>query len=244
MKKLLLTSILLSVCLFTGCTKSYNTAEEYAADMQTVRSSLGNYTIEAQQSDGIKTYDMKSYFKDNKWKTENLSNPNDVTGLLYNGEEVLSFSKANRIAMSIPFKKIFEGKNDEDSKMALDIMTKLTNPAGVLMYWDKLQSDKDNKTVWVVDNKLTTKNNFPCRMLTSENIGEMCISDKYGIAVYSKLNIETPKGSGKYRAVETNVKTISNEPIDSSKLNLPEGVKKISMEEIFKNIASKLNEKK
>ena len=47
MKKILLSLLIISVCLFTGCTKNYKTVSEYSDAMSAIKNKLGDYTIDA-----------------------------------------------------------------------------------------------------------------------------------------------------------------------------------------------------
>ena len=232
MKRNLLFVIILSLCLVTGCTKHYKTVQAYSDDMSALRQKLGDYTIEAIITTDDADINIKSYMKGSKWKTETSKNNGKTfqEGILYDGNEVYSYSKKDNIAMSIPFKQMMkkEGVNDE-TKLAL--VMRMINPTGILYYWDVLEAtgSLDNLCSF---GKITKKNNFPCRMILYKYGGEVCVSDKYGIAVY--LKTQTPKQGN----VEYNVKSINTSPISDFDLGLPAGIRKMSMSDLFQNLAN------
>ena len=231
MKKVLIPALLVCMCLFTGCTKKYDTVKDYSNAMKEVRANLGDYTIDAEISSSDMNINCRTYKKGDKWKTETSKNDGKTfnDGILYDGDEVYSYSKQQKFAMIIPFKQIM-AKSGTDDKEALDVMMKMVNPTGILFYWDISESENSNNEIWTFG-KITKKNNYKCRMLNNISGGQVCVSDKYGIAVYAKIH--TPKQG----EVEYNVKNISNKTIESSYLDLPEGVQKMSMADLFKNMA-------
>ena len=235
MKKSLLFTLILCTCLFTGCTKNYKTVDEYSTAMKEVRNQLGDYTIEAKIMTDDGDVDCISYKKGDKWKTETSKNNGRVfnDGILYDGKEVYSYSKKHKMAMSIPFKQMLQksGVNDNES---LDMVMKIVNPTGILFYWDLDEIKGQDGSSWTFGKNIK-KNNFPCRMLQHADGAEVCVSDKYGIAVYAKIS--TPQKGN----TEFNVKTIKNTPILDSDLGLPKGVKKMSMSELFRSMAKMMD---
>ena len=232
MKKFALSALLIGVFMFTGCTKNYKTFEEYSDAMEEVRDKLGDYTVETVISTPEADINCRTYKKGEKWKTETSKNNGKTysDGILYDGKEVYSFSTVNKMAMSIPFKQMLskEGANEDNIEMVM----KVINPTGILFYWDLDDLGNkggDNNSISL--GKITAKNDFKCRMISYKAGGEACISDKYGIAVYLKIN--TPEKGD----IEYNVKTILNNSLNDSDLDLPEGVKKISMADLLQNMA-------
>ena len=230
MKKVLVPALLLCMCLFTGCAKKYDSIKDYAQAMQEVKTKLGDYTIETVISSKSLNMNCITYKIDNLWKTETSKNGGKdySDGILYDGHEVYSYSKIQNVAMSMPFKQILEQKG-EDNEKAIDVIIKMINPTGILFYWDLDDMVENGSNGWDFG-KMTKKNNYKCRMLHHKSGGEVCVSDKYGIAVYAKIN--TPKQG----EVEYNVKNISNKPLNVSDIGLPEGIKKMSMLDMLKNM--------
>ena len=235
MKKILVPALLICMCLFTGCTKKYDSVKDYSKAMQEVRAKLGDYTIQTVLSSREMNLDCITYKKGDLWKTETSKNggKNYSDGILYDGNEVYSYSKSQNFAMSMPFKQMMP--KNEDGEKALNIVMKMINPTGILFYWDMEDIVKDDSTGWTFG-KITKKNGFKCRMLNHKAGGQVCVNDKYGIAVYAKIN--TPKQG----EVEYNVKKIENKTLTNTDVSLPAGIKKMSMTDLFKNMAKMAEE--
>lgn len=237
MKKKIILTLMLCACLFTGCTKKYNTVDEYAKAMNEVRKNLGDYTIETIISTNNTENYSKSYLKNEKWKTE-ISKNNGKTfddGILYDGKEVYSYSKSQKIAMSIPFRQMFS-KLGADNKTAYETVMKMINPVGILFYWGSDELKCKDCSLWEFG-RVTKKNNFKCRILRHKDGGEICVSDKYGIAVYAKIS--TPqKGESEF-----NVKKINNSYLSDVDLDLPSDVKQMSIADLFQDMANMMKTK-
>lgn len=233
MKKNFLCLIILCLCLVTGCTKNYKTVQEYSDEMTALRKQLGDYTIEAViTTDDAETY-VKSYIKDPKWKTETSKNNGKSyqDGILYDGKEVYSYSKKENLAMAIPFKQMIAKEKNVDAKTT-DLVMKYINPTGFVYDWTTGATNLDNDLKF--GDKNVVKNEFKCRMILSKtDDSSICVSDKYGVAVYAK--IKDPK---KDSYIEFNVKKIENNPLTENDLNLPAGMKKFSMAQLFQNMAN------
>lgn len=237
MKKNFLWLIILCMCIVTGCAKNYKTVQEYADEMSALRKQLGDYTIEAViTTEDAETY-VKSYIKDPRWKTETSKNNGKSyqDGILYDGKEVYSYSKKENLAMAIPFKQMIEKKQKIDEK-STDMIMKYINPAGFIYDWTTGSTNLDDDLEFGKKNEI--KNNFKCRMILSKtDDSEACINDQYGIAVYAK--IKDPK-KGSY--IEFNVKNVENNALTEDDLNLPAGIKKFSMAQLFQNMANMMKQ--
>lgn len=232
-KKFLCALLLLPLCLLTGCTKNYKTVSDYSADMLKVREKLGDYTIEADTSSGGQYMYLKSMIKGNLWKTEmsNDGGKSYANAMLYDGKEIYTYSKIQPIAVSIPLKQMIAKQVDNNGDDSPEKAMKWINPIGVALYWDLNIKDNDIDKTFNLG-KIVQKNGFDCRMVTyiSED-GEFCVSDKYGMAVYSKMTDKV-----KNQTIEINVKKIDNTPLSDSDVSLPAGIKKMSMEDLMKNM--------
>jgi outer membrane lipoprotein-sorting protein len=235
MKKLLLS---ISLVLFlTGCTKNYNSVDEYQAEMEKVKTANKSYTIEAKFS----TYEGNGYFrskfKGDKWKSE-LSMNDGLRYLettIFDGKEILKYKLDSKIAVTIP------GFNSEDTDF-----NSLINPTHSLYEWEKdmfgLDLDKSKKVEFL--NQKEIKNNFPCRMIKySYQTGgtkEVCVSDKYGIAVYSKQVFKNPQPGKEDIVSELNAVKISTDELNDTEFQLPEDVKKMNFEQLMNELNSSL----
>lgn len=234
MKKSLIIMLVACICLATGCTKNYKSVSEYADAMAQVRKNLRYYTIETVISNNSTDSYFRSYIKGDKWKTETSQNSGktyDGNGVLYDGVEVYSYSSEQHMAVSIPFGKMLEKQGVKDKKITNMIM-KYINPAGFVYDWT--MEDKDLDKSLTFGKKNVKKNGFKCRMLQSTNDdSEICVSDKYGIAVYAKL-----KDNKKGGYVEFNVNKVNNLNISDYDLELPAGVKKLSMATMLQDLSN------
>ncbi len=224
--------LLLLVCFLTGCSKHYNSITEYSEDMTKVRNKLGDYTIEASISSNDVNGYYKSVIKGNKWRVEeskdNGSTYNSV--ILYDGNKIYAYSKNQNIAIEMPIKEMLKQSNVDNEKT--ELIMKVINPVGILLHWDidNINGNIDNAWQFGKNGK---KNNFDCRMLSYNlNPGdEVCVSDKYGMAVYLKMATNTKHG-----IMEVNVKNIDNTPVSEQEVELPQGMRVMSMFDLFKGM--------
>ena len=236
-KKILCALLLLPLCLLTGCTKNYKTVSEYSSDMTDVRDKLGDYTIEANITAKKGEGYYKSRIKGDLWKTEESKDNGQtyMNTILYDGTNVYTYSKAQPVAISMPIKQMLAKQEvkDYESENAM----KWINPIGVALYWNLYANDNDIDKTFNLG-KITNKNGFDCRMVTYiDEDGELCISDKYGMAVYVNVTDKVKK-----QKLEINVKKIDNTPIPDSDIALPSGMKIISMETLMKNMLNMMKQ--
>ena len=230
MKKSILL-LLLSVCFLTGCTKHYNSVLEYSADMEKVRNKIGDYTIEATMTGNNVNNYYKSVIKGEKWRVEeSRDNGNTYNSvLLYDGKKIYAYSKNENYAIEMPIKELLKQSGIDNEKT--ELIMKVINPVGILVHWnlDEISGSIDNAWDFGPNDR---KNNFDCRMMTYklESGYEACVSDKYGIAVYAKVNTK------KQGLVEINAKKIDNTPVSEQEVELPSGMKVVSMYDLFKSM--------
>ena len=90
-----------------------------------------------------------------------------------------------------------------------------------------------------------TKNNFPCRLIKYEyDLGrtkEVCVSDKYGIAVYLKYALTDPKRK-EDTVGELNVVKINTDEIDDTEFQLPKGVNKMDFQQLMNELNMSLKQ--
>ena len=231
MKKGLLLILMISLFIFTGC-KKYDTIEEYSVAMKEVRTRLNSYTIEAEVSDnGNMTY-YKGYMNGQNWKTEELTNDKKTyyKGILYDGKEVWTYTNTKTSAVQVPF-RLMLAMQGIGSHQNSDMIMKIINPLGILVNWSLSEyTGEVNEDAWDFAG-MKNFNGFRCRMIENmNNEDSVCVSDKYGIAVYAKI-----KGKDD-NYTEYNVKSISNRALTQQDMDLPEGIKKISISGIFQDL--------
>ncbi|MBO7672049.1 hypothetical protein J6S88_01430 [bacterium] len=166
MKKFLVLAIA-AVCLATGCTKEYDSVEEYAKDMKAVQQAQKSYALEFETLSLSDMY-YQSYIKKDLWK----------------------YSMSSNHGKNYMFTVLNDGKNtvmyNNSSKWANE--TKMGNIASELLDWDKPNSFyvlSGNKFEFVDNN--AKMNGFNCRLIKYGDNYEACINDKLGIAVYLKI---------------------------------------------------------
>lgn len=156
-----------AVCLATGCTKEYDSVEEYAKDMKAVQQAQKSYALEFETLSLSDMY-YQSYIKKDLWK----------------------YSMSSNHGKNYMFTVLNDGKNtvmyNNSSKWANE--TKMGNIASELLDWDKPNSFyvlSGNKFEFVDNN--AKMNGFNCRLIKYGDNYEACINDKLGIAVYLKI---------------------------------------------------------
>ena len=247
MKKIVL--LLSLTIIFSGCTKQYSSIDKYKEDMQAVRNGFPAYTLEVSQT--IPKYDLKykSYVKDDKWVTE-VSKDNGISNfvtLVSSGKDLCYYSKNSDFAILLPVEKLLIDKTRENKSDKIWML----NPIAHLFYWhdgrgifDSLNLiandvDTNRKKYDVgtsqakISKNLTKINGFDCRMINfgnSEFGREACISEKYGIAVYSKLHTKDSKNN----PIEliTNVTKIDVSDFSDTLVKLPKDKSKITRREL------------
>lgn len=234
MKKISLLLVLACSLFMSGCTDNavkYNSFDEYSNAMKEVRAKYNSYTIEA-KIDGkldLLKGEYKLYLKKNKWKEEissefSKSQDMGISTTLYNGSELLTYSDDSDSALVDPSLSMVKEmmKNDYNQDEAIKSHSRLYR----LFNW----SDGILSTYYLrvpFKSKITKKNGFECRMIESEYI-DVCVSDKYGIAVYSN--------SKKIMQETVNVTKIDTSDIKDSVFELPKGMKKETYADLMKQI--------
>ncbi|MBQ3641803.1 hypothetical protein II906_07780, partial [bacterium] len=203
MKKLLFITLLIPLFFLTGCIKNYANVEEYANAMTQVKNNLKYYTIEAVETENGKTKKVKGYFDGNRWKTD-FSLKGKPGTILFDGENVWTYGSDSPYAIG------HSNFYPPVSEIDLFLTNNTGNPLFIIIHWDKMLTINHQYKLWTLG-RITKKNSYVCRMLVSKVMGEMCVSDKYGIPVYSKIRDYTETGDVKY--TEINVTSISNEEI-------------------------------
>lgn len=217
--------------LLSGCTRNYKTVDEYETAMENVRNSHESYTIEMKQSLPIAEFYYKIYIKGDKWKTEVSMNGGKsfINSSLYNGKTLVDFADGSEYAVESPMFEALRNANLDKYKAAIDS----NNPASPLFYW------KDGAAIKASDKKdepqflsnFVRKNGFTCRMIKFDNDRTACINDKYGIAVYQKVDENI-----------INVQKIDTSDIPDSTFELPKNVKIVSMDKMLEITKKQMSE--
>jgi len=235
MKKLLIPMCL--VLFLTGCTKNYKTVEEFEAEMKKIKSANNSYTIETKLSTFEGNAYLRTMHKNGKWKSELSMNDGlrYIETTLYDGNEILKYKADSKIAVTIPN---FDLKGN---------LNNLINPAGSLYEWEKdllsFDENETKKSEFIKQNE--NKNNFPCRLIKYEYKSgatkEVCVNDKYGVAVYSKYTISDPNGKQDITS-ELNVVKISTDEINDTEFQLPKDVKKMNFQQLMNELSASLKQ--
>lgn len=234
MKKILCLGLVISICLLTGCTKNYKSVSEYETAMQTIKKQHKAMTIEAKQIVGAMELYYKTQTKGNKWKTQiSMNNGGSyMSTMLYNGDELLSYSQGSPYAVTNPILDIMSNDNQEEKDYAI----KMQNPTNPLLNWQDgfglLSLGTLGENTEFVNNK-DNRNSFDCRLIKLGDKEEACISDKYGIAVYHKITSEKGEMIIDLVKVETT-------DIPESEFELPQGVRKMNLDQMLQSMTKQI----
>lgn len=220
MKKVsLFIMLMLSAILMSGCTQNYETVNEYrhALDMKMKHPS---YIIDVKQNkNGKETY-YRTYIMDEKWRTDKLSDDGNSyeETYIYDGIDSLIHKAKSDFAL-LNYGVESMDKNDKNRILKIN----QTNPTDRLIHWGNeynlFQGMSTSNPVFI--NQNDKKNGFKCRLIKVNENKEVCVSDKYGIAVYEK---STEKGNG--NTVITDVIGINIRYTPITTFQLPEGIKR------------------
>ncbi len=234
MKKLMILTVLIGVsCLFTGCLKIYKEVSEYVEDMNLVQKETPSYSAEVKRNITINNTEeitYKTYKKGDKWKTEQYKRGGGEVYniLIFDGEEVYSYAPGSKFAVSIP-------KLNNDKAPSIN----QANPLNPLFEWStQLPVHIDKPVTPEFVNNKEKKNGFDCRLISYGPERTVCVSDKYGIAVYEQISFKDRQG--KNFSMETNVTSVDTTELDDSVFELPENVKKLSINEAINEMKNLL----
>jgi outer membrane lipoprotein-sorting protein len=233
MKKILFISALMCSFVLTGCSKNYKSVDEYSEAMKAVRDANVSYTIEAKQKTGTVELYIRTFIKGDKWKAETSMNGglSYTNTTLYDGKDLLVYSAGSPFAVTSPDIDM-SGKADIDTKKK---MINLLNPLYGLFDW------KDGFNVFsfsetaspVFVNKKDKKNGFECRLISFPDDREVCVNDKYGIAVYQKMSLNNAKQAMYGKEIVHDVVIIDTSEIADSVFKLSPGVKRMDVASVL-----------
>ena len=227
MKKFMILGLLSSTILLAGCTKKYDSVENYAEAMKAVQQSHKSIKMEVQSLSWMADSYAKSFFKDNKWRADQSMNGGRTyfRTVLYDGTDIVSYTNNTKFATLIS-----TPKNEEE----LNLMTSVNNIAAKLLDWNNptcLCSAQNIKPEFV--NEKDNKNGFPCRLIKYGNDYEACISDKLGFAVYVKSRFAGLED----KETVYNLVSVETDTVQDAEVLLPEGLKKITLENMLKEFS-------
>lgn len=171
MKKLLLCFGILSI-LLTGCTKNYNSMEKYVADMKATRAKYDAFFFEANKATVEGNVYSRNMLVCDKYRTD-LSDDDGYTytsSVMYDGKDLYNY---------------VEGQDTVQVTSGVDYKTAISmNPyAPVFNWWEDIENGKA-KAKFI--NNSYFRSAFDCRLIEFNDGREICVADKYGIAVYYK----------------------------------------------------------
>lgn len=227
MKKILVMSLLVSLCLLTGCSKKYDSVESYAEAMKQVQQSHKSIKMEVQNLSWMADSYVKSFFKDGKWRADQSMNGGRTyfRTVLYDGKDIVSYTNNAKWATLIS-----TPKNEKD----LEMMTSINNVASKLLDWNNpncLCSLQEIKPVFA--NEKDKRNGFPCRLIKYGDNYEACVSDKLGFAVYVKSRFAGLED----KETVYNLVSVETDTVQDAEVLLPEGLKKITLENMLKEFS-------
>ena len=216
MKKISLLLVLMCSFFMSGCsnnTSDYASLGEYRDAISKVRDSYKTFTIKTHSRADNMITDSTLFIKNNKWKNVYTTRILDIQYLLF---ELLGEKQINT--------NLYDGGDSVAAYGGLDPDYYELNPVSS-GYYKKLDDPFLNMifepfvllSTYKFEYRMTKKNGFQCRLIKSNN-ADVCISDKYGIAVYYKVKA----GRG---FLTTNVKEIDTSDISDSEFELPKNMK-------------------
>jgi len=213
------------VCLASGCTKKYDSVEDYAKDMQAVQKAQKSYSLEFNQSFNHTNakYHYKVYKKNNLWKYEDLSeNHQDYcnTYIFDGNEEICHGDKKWAVITTMP----------EAMKKVLKPSYQPVVSYSIFHWYRPLRGyvAPDVKPEFVNDK--AKMNGFDCRLIRYNDKYEVCVSDKLGIAVYVKTKSYNSYISKTIETI-TNVIKADTKELPDSEFVLPSDKVKITEEQ-------------
>ena len=223
MKKISIAIMLIfSTLLISGCTKHYETVDEYIHSIN-LKMKHPSYIIDIKQINGDKEIYYRTYVIDDKWKTEKLSEDKSSVEktYIYDGWDLLIHKANSKYAMlNMGVEEI--DRNIPKRKLIIN----QTNPTYDITNWgnEYIKNKEINGFHPVFINQNDTRNGYKCRLIKVNENKESCVSDKYGIAVYQKTQKKDNKG--KENTTITNVSNIIIKYIPDSTFKLSQEVEK------------------
>lgn len=224
MRKILVLALFLT-CLTVGCSKKYDSVEEYAEAMNTVQKAQKSYTLEFENLSWISDTYYKAFLKNDLWKYSQSTNHgrNYIRTVLYDGNDITGYGEHSKWATLIASPETTEDK---------ELHTRVHNIASQLLNWNKpscLYTNKEDKPKFINNN--AKMNGFDCRLIKYSDSYEVCVNDKLGIAVYLKTSLDEGKDS------TINLLKVDTTELADSTFVLPENKQKTTLENMLKELA-------
>lgn len=211
MKKLLLACGLFCF-LLTGCTKNYESMDSYIKDMKANKAKYNVFFFEANQETVEGNLYSRNIFEGEKFRTDYSDDAGYTykSSIWYDGKDVYEHVEGEETALVT---------NDVDAKTALN-MSKF-HP--VLNWWEDIELGK-------VKAKFSNANYFTstldCRLIELSDEREVCVHDKYGIAVYYKQEPIAQDVRRKGEIIDV-LNIDANTQMPPNILSLPEHIKEV-----------------
>lgn len=158
--------------MLTGCTKNYDSVDKYVKDMKANRAKYNIFYFEANKATVEGNLYSRTMFQGDVFRTD-YSNDNGMTytsSMLYDGKDVYDY---------------VEGEDSTSVTCDIDLkMAKNMNPYNPVFNW--YEDIENGKVKAKFINNYYFKSNYDCRLLAFNDGREICVADKYGIAVYYK----------------------------------------------------------
>ncbi len=226
MKKFLVLAITVA-CLASGCTKKYDSVEEYAKDMKVVQQAQKSYTLEFENLSWMADGYFRAYKKNNLWKYDQSANNGRtyIRTVLYDGNDIIGYNENSKWATIIASPKTEEEK---------ELLLRMHDITSQLFNWDKpgcLFCATGVKPEFV--NNKAKMNGFDCRLIKYSDSYEACINDKLGIAVYLK----TRMGGDTSKETIVNLKKVDTAELPNSDFVMPSSKQKVSLQQMLKEMS-------
>lgn len=211
MRKLLLCCGILGI-LLTGCTKNYSSVEDYVQDMKTNRAKYNVFFFEANKATIDGNVYSRTMLEGAKYRTD-LSTDAGYTyssSVLYDGKDLYEY---------------VEGEDSTSVTSNIDANTAFQeNPySPVFNWWEDIETGKVKAKF--IDN-IYFQSAYECRLIEFSDGREVCVADKYGIAVYYK---QEPLSQG-YLRQGTIIDVLNiddNTQVPPNLFELPENIKRV-----------------
>ncbi len=237
MKKISALILLLFIMItFTGCLKKYKTVEDYSNAMYALQNSFPAYTLKVKKVLTISKTDefyYTTYRKGDKWKLETSKTQDGEVSqvVVCDGKDIYSYTPGGKFAVSMPkFKDI----SQEEYILS-------SYPLNGIFNWNDADDLIANNSSPAITNNKERRNGFDCRLISYGDNKEICVSDKYGISVYEKTSFQDKFNKDRNVETTTDVIYINNEDIDDSVFELPENIKKVSVDEAINEMKKLFN---
>lgn len=232
--------------------KHYDSVYDYWQDMKKVQDSYTSYNLSLKKTEKSITYsDVTDMFESEKnvnhYKKGNMYK--DISSYIFNENGTITKNPLNEVIFKNNNIYIIQPEIRKDTaykmfqdgdKNEVDIQRKkeLLDSTYENFNWYEAFLDKNSAPVFKDEN--ANYNGFACRLITfneeskkyyrrgrygsSSFKKEVCVSDKYGIAVYTGTYVTSSLSTTLKNELVNNIKTIETNKVDNKIFNVPENV--------------------